>query len=105
VLTEKGAQIRLGDLAAIAISDGPPMLKSENARLSSWVYVDLPGRDLASAVREMQDAVARDVKLPPGYSIAWSGQFEYFERAKARLKVVAPATLLVILMLLYVTFR
>src|SRR5437667_461089 len=105
VLTDRGAQIRLGDVAAIGISDGPPMLKSENARLSSWVYIDLQGRDLSSAVREMQRAVARDVKLPPGYSISWSGQFEFLERATAKLKIVVPATLLIILVLLYLTFR
>jgi len=105
VLTERGAQIRLGDLAAIGISDGPPMLKSENARLSSWVYIDLQGRDLSSAVREMQAAVAKEVKLPAGYSISWSGQFEYLERATAKLKIVVPATLLIIFVLLYLTFR
>jgi Cu(I)/Ag(I) efflux system membrane protein CusA/SilA len=105
VLTERGAQIRLGDVAAIAIADGPPMLKSENARLSSWIYVDLRGRDLRSAVRDMQAAVAQQVKLPPGYSISWSGQFEYLERATARLKTLVPATLLLIFVLLYLTFR
>jgi Cu(I)/Ag(I) efflux system membrane protein CusA/SilA len=105
VLTERGAQIRLGDLAAIGISDGPPMLKSENARLSSWVYIDLHGRDLSSAVREMQAAVSRELKLPAGYSISWSGQFEYLERATAKLKIVVPATLLIIYVLLYLTFR
>ena len=73
VLTERGAQLRLGDVAAIRIADGPPMLKSENARLSGWVYVDIAGRDLASAVREMQAAVSRNVAIPAGYSIAWSG--------------------------------
>jgi Cu(I)/Ag(I) efflux system membrane protein CusA/SilA len=104
VLTERGAQIRLGDLAAIGISDGPPMLKSENARLSSWVYIDLHGRDLSSAVREMQAAVSRELKLPAGYSISWSGQFEYLERATAKLKIVVPATLLIIFVLLYLTF-
>src|SRR5581483_678915 len=67
ILTARGAQIRLGDVAAIAIADGPPMLKSENARLSSWVYIDLQGRDLSSAVRDMQAAVAKSVELPPGY--------------------------------------
>ena len=105
VLTDKGAQIRLADIAAIAISDGPPMLKSENARLSSWVYVDLQGRDLSSAVRDMQKAVGEQVKLPAGVSIAWSGQFEYLERASARLKIVVPATLSIILVLLYLAFR
>jgi copper/silver efflux system protein len=105
VLTERGAQIRLGDVATIRVSDGPPMLKSENARLSGWVYVDIRGRDLLSAVRDMQQAVAKDVKLPAGYSTSWSGQFEYLERATAKLKIVAPATLLIILVLLYLTFR
>jgi Cu(I)/Ag(I) efflux system membrane protein CusA/SilA len=105
VLTERGAQIRLRDVAAIRISDGPPMLKSENARLSGWVYVDLHGRDLSSAVREMQRAVTQKVKLPPGYSISWSGQFEFLERATQKLKIVVPATLLIIFVLLYLIFR
>jgi Cu(I)/Ag(I) efflux system membrane protein CusA/SilA len=105
ILTERGAQIRLGDVAAIRINDGPPMLKSENARLSGWVYVDIRGRDLSSAVHEMQAVVAKEVKLPPGYSISWSGQFEYLERATAKLKVVVPATLLIIFVLLYLTFK
>ncbi|MFT5532778.1 MAG: Cu(I)/Ag(I) efflux system membrane protein CusA/SilA [Candidatus Paceibacteria bacterium] len=105
VLTGRGAQIRLGDLAAIRVSDGPPMLKSENARLSGWVYVDIRERDLRSAVREMQQAVAKQVTLPPGYAISWSGQFEYLERATERLRIVVPATLAVIALLLYLTFR
>jgi copper/silver efflux system protein len=105
VLTERGAQIRLRDIADIRISDGPPMLKSENARLSGWVYVDLHGRDLSSAVREMQRAVTKEVKLPPGYSISWSGQFEFLERATQKLKIVVPATLLIIFVLLYLIFR
>ncbi|MBC3921226.1 efflux RND transporter permease subunit, partial [Undibacterium sp. CY18W] len=69
VLTERGAQIQLGDVAEIRIDDGPPMLKSENARLSGWVYVDIRDRDLSSAVHEMQEVVAREVKLPAAYSI------------------------------------
>ncbi|HWH38333.1 MAG TPA: CusA/CzcA family heavy metal efflux RND transporter, partial [Usitatibacter sp.] len=105
VLTERGAQIRLGDVARIRINDGPPMLKSENARLSGWIYVDIQGRDLGSAVREMQQAIAREVKLPAGYSVTWSGQFEYLARAMQRLKIVVPATLLIIYVLLYITFR
>jgi len=105
VLTPRGAQIRLGDVAAIQITDGPPMLKSENARLSGWVYVDIRGRDLRSTVRDMQQAVAREVKLPAGYSISWSGQFEFLERAAAKLTIVVPATLLIIFVLLYLTFR
>jgi Cu(I)/Ag(I) efflux system membrane protein CusA/SilA len=105
IVTDRGAQLRLGDVAVIRISDGPPMLKSENARLSGWVYVDLHGRDLSSAVRDMQRAVAQDVKLPAGYSISWSGQFEFLERATQKLKIVVPATLVIIFVLLYLTFR
>ena len=105
VLTERGAQIRLADVAAITVMDGPPMLRSENARLSGWVYVDIRGRDLKSAVVDMQQAVAREVKLPAGYSVSWSGQFEYLERATAKLKLVVPATLFVIFVLLHLTFR
>jgi Cu(I)/Ag(I) efflux system membrane protein CusA/SilA len=104
VLTEQGAQIQLDDVADIAVVDGPPMLRSENARLSGWVYVDIHGRDLRSTVLDMQRAVAEQVELPPGYSISWSGQFEYLERATARLKVVVPATLLIIFVLLYLIF-
>ncbi len=104
VLTERGVSIRLGDVAVIAIQDGPPMLKSENARLSGWVYVDIRGRDLSSAVRDMQQAVSKKVTFPPGYSVSWSGQFEYLERATAKLKVVVPATLFIIFVLLYITF-
>ena len=105
VLTPRGAQIRLGDVAEIRINDGPPMLRSENARLSGWVYVDIRGRDMNSAVRDMQQAVAKELKLQPGYSVSWSGQFEYLERASAKLKIVVPATLLVIFILLYLTFK
>ena len=105
ILTPRGAQIRLGDVAAVRINDGPPMLRSENARLSGWVYVDIRGRDMNSVVRDMQQAVAKEVKLQPGYSISWSGQFEYLERASAKLKIVVPATLLVIFILLYLTFK
>ena len=105
VLTERGAQIRLGDVANIRIADGPSMLKSENARLSGWVYADVRGRALSTAVRDMQQAVARQVTLPAGYSVSWSGQFEYLERATERLKIVVPATLAIIFVLLYLTFR
>jgi Cu(I)/Ag(I) efflux system membrane protein CusA/SilA len=105
VLTDRGAQIRLGDVADIRVSDGPPMLKSENARLSSWVYIDLHGRALSSAVRDMQQAVAQQVRLPAGFSLSWSGQFEFLARATAKLKIVVPATLVIIFVLLYLTFR
>ncbi len=104
VLTASGAQVPLSALATVNITDGPPMLKSENARLSDWIYVDLRGRDLKSAVEEMQQAVNRQVKLPEGVTVSWSGQFEYLERATAKLKVVLPFTLAIIFVLLYVTF-
>jgi Cu(I)/Ag(I) efflux system membrane protein CusA/SilA len=105
VVTEKGAQIRLGDVANITVTDGPPMIRSENARLSGWVYVDVRGTDLASAVKAMQVSVARQVKVPAGYSVAWSGQFESMERAAAKLQAVIPMTLVVIFFLLYLAFR
>jgi len=105
VLTDRGAQIRLGDVAQVRIADGPPMLKSENARPSGWVYVDVHGRALSSAVRDMQRAVASGIRLPSGYSISWSGQFEYLERATQRLKIVVPATLAIIFGILCFTFR
>ena len=104
VVTASGAQVALGDLAQVRISEGPPMLKSENARLSDWVYVDLRGRDLKSAVEEMQSVVAEQVKLPEGVSLSWSGQFEYMERASAKLQMVLPLTLMIIFVLLYITF-
>jgi Cu(I)/Ag(I) efflux system membrane protein CusA/SilA len=105
IVTDKGARLVLGDVADIRITDGPPMLRSENARLSGWVYVDIRGRDLKSAVQDMQRVVADKVALPPGYSISWSGQFEFLERATAKLKVVVPFTLLIIFVLLYLTFK
>ncbi len=105
VVTEKGAQVRLGDITNIKVTDGPPMIRSENARLSGWVYVDVRGTDLHTAVKAMQAAVAKEVKLPPGYSIGWSGQFEYLERAVAKLQTVIPLTLAAIFILLYLAFR
>ena len=105
IVTPRGQQLVLGDVADIRIEDGPPMLRSENARLAGFVYVDLRGRDLGTAVREMQQSVAEQVKLPPGYSVSWSGQFEFLERAAAKLKLVVPFTLLIIFVLLYLTFK
>jgi Cu(I)/Ag(I) efflux system membrane protein CusA/SilA len=105
VVTERGAQLPLGALASLAIVDGPPMLRSENARLSGWVYVDMRGRDLHSVVSDAQRAVLERVRLPAGYTVSWSGQFEYLERARQRLAVVVPFTLVIIFALLYLTFR
>jgi Cu(I)/Ag(I) efflux system membrane protein CusA/SilA len=104
VLTPSGQQITLGTVANVQIADGPPMLKTENGRPSTWVYVDVRGRDLSSVVADLQKAVATQVKLSPGVSIAYSGQFEYLQRAIERLKLVVPATLLIIFVLLYLTF-
>ncbi len=105
IVTGRGAQIPLSAVATARITDGPPMLKSENARLNGWIYVDIRGRDLGSVVADAQRAVAAEVKLPPGVSLSWSGQFEFLERAKTRLGLVIPFVLLIILVLLYLTFR
>jgi Cu(I)/Ag(I) efflux system membrane protein CusA/SilA len=105
IVTEAGQSITLGTVAAVRVSEGPPMIKSENGRPSGWIYIDSRGRDLASVVKDLQRAVARDVKLEPGLSISYAGQFEYLERARARLSVVVPVTLVVILLLLYLAFN
>jgi len=104
VVTGSGQQITLGTVASVSIAEGPPMLKTENGRPSTWVYVDVRGRDLASTVADLRRAVGRDVRLSPGVSIAYSGQFEYLQRAEARLMLVVPATLAIIFLLLYLTF-
>ena len=104
VLTPSGQQITLGTVVDLQVTDGPPMLKSENGRPTTWVYIDVRGRDLASVVGDLQTAVADKVTLTPGVSIAYSGQFEYLTRAAERLKIVVPATLLIIFVLLYLTF-
>ena len=105
LVTERGAFITLSQVAEVKIEDGPPMLKSENARLSGWIYVDIRGRDLVAVVNDARRAVAAAVKLTPGYSVSWSGQFEYLERAKQRLTVVVPFTLMIIFVLLYLIFN
>ena len=105
VLTPSGQQITLGTVATIQIAEGPPMLKSENGRPTTWVYVDVRGRDLTSVVADLQRAIAHNVKLSPGVSLAYSGQFEFLQHALERLKLVVPATLAIIFVLLYLTFR
>lgn len=105
IVTIRGQQLLLSDVADISISDGPPMVRSENARLAGFVYVDIRDRDLGSAVADMQQIVSEQVDLPTGYSITWSGQFEYLERATAKLKLVVPFTLLIIFVLFYLTFK
>ena len=105
IVTMQGATVTLGQIAEVKIVDGPPMIKSENSRPNGWVYVDIRGRDLGGYVAEAKRVVAEQVQLPAGYSINWSGQFEYLERASQRLKLVVPFTLAIILLLLYLTFR
>ncbi|WP_068071299.1 efflux RND transporter permease subunit [Novosphingobium lentum] len=105
VLTPSRQQITLGTVADVHISNGPPMLRSENGRPATWVYIDGRGRALTEIVGDLQRAVAQKVKLPTGISVAYTGQFEFLERATQRLKIVVPATLLIIFALLYATFR
>lgn len=105
LVSEHETQARLGELAQISIKDGPDMLRSENARLTGWVLIDIRDRDLGSFVAEAQRAVAHDVALPPGYALSWSGQFEAMQRAHDRLLLLAPFTLALILLMLYFVFR
>jgi len=105
IVTPSGARIPLGEVADIRVEMGPAMIKSENARPNGWTFVDIDGRDLGSYVAEAQRLVAEQVSLPAGYSIAWSGQYEYMVRAKERLSVVVPFTLVIIVLLLYLNFR
>jgi copper/silver efflux system protein len=105
VVTPSGARIPLAEVADIHIDDGPGMIKTENARLNGWIYIDIEGRDLGSYVQSAQQAVNDRVKLPPGYSISWSGQYEFMIRAIQRLSTVVPVTLVIIVLLLYLNFR
>jgi Cu(I)/Ag(I) efflux system membrane protein CusA/SilA len=105
IVTPQGARIALADVADVRVVDGPPVIKSENARLNGWTYVDISGRDLGSYVAEAQRIVAEQVELPTGYSLAWSGQYEYMVRAQERLTIVGPVTLAIIALLLYINFR
>ena len=104
IVTEAGLRLTLGEMARVEIADGPSMIRSENGRLSAFVYIDVRGRDLASVVRDLQRRVSQQ-RLPPGVSVSYSGQFEYWHRATERLTLVAPATLAIIFLLLYATFR
>jgi len=105
IVTAAGATTTLGAVADLVVTDGPPQIRSENARLNGWVYVDISGRDLGRYVAEAQQRVAQAVALPPGYSVTWSGQFEYLERATRKLQWVVPVTLAIIFILLYLTFQ
>ncbi len=103
--TPTGQQIPLALVAEISTRRGPPVIKSENARPNAWIYVDIKTSDIGSFVTKAKQALAEQVDIPPGYTINWSGQFEYMERAAKRLRVVIPATLLIIFLLLYFNFR
>ncbi|MDH3555982.1 MAG: efflux RND transporter permease subunit [Deltaproteobacteria bacterium] len=105
VPTPNGAQVPITQLADIEIVKGPPSIKSENARKNAWIYIDLRGIDVGTYVKMAQQAVSEKLKLPSGYSIVWSGQYEYMQRAKKRLIVVVPMTLLIIFLLLYFNFK
>jgi len=100
-----GGTIPLGEVAKVALTRGATMIRTENGQLAAYVYVDINGRDLGGYVADAQRAVAASVKLPPGYTVAWSGQYEYLQRATARMKIVVPLTLLLIFLLLYLNFR
>ncbi|EKP0304740.1 efflux RND transporter permease subunit [Aeromonas veronii] len=105
LITPKGERIALADVARVYVSDEAPMLRSENARLNGWVYVDISNRDIGSFVSDAKKMVGEQLVMPAGYSITWSGQYEYMERAKARLTYVVPLTVAIIVLLLYLAFR
>lgn len=105
IVTPRGERIALGDVATIDIVDGPPGIKSENARINGWTFIDIDGVDVGSYVKQAKTIVDSELDLPAGYSINWSGQYEYMERAKAKLAYVIPLTLVIIIVLLYLNFR
>ncbi len=105
VTTSSGASVPLGEVASVERKRGATSIRTENGELAVYIFVDTVGRDLGGYVREAQNAIAQSIKLPAGYRIAWSGQFEYLERAEARLKLVVPVTLAIIFLLLYLNFR
>jgi copper/silver efflux system protein len=100
-----GGTVPLREVAKVSLAQGPSSIRTENAQLATYIYVDLRDRDLGGYVADAQKAVAAEVKFPPGYYAAWSGQFEYLERAEGRLKIVVPVTLLIIFLLLFLNFR
>jgi Cu(I)/Ag(I) efflux system membrane protein CusA/SilA len=105
IVTSTGQRISLSDVANIFVEDGPPAIKSENARLNGWAFIDIEGVDIGSYVENAQQVVSDKLDLPTGYSIAWSGQYEYMLRAKEKLQYVVPLTLFIIVLLLYINFR
>ncbi|MBH0060251.1 efflux RND transporter permease subunit [Pseudoalteromonas sp. NZS71] len=105
IVTPTGQRIALGDVAAVFIEDGPPGIKSENARLNGWSFIDIDGVDIGTYVEHAQQVLDKDLILPAGYSITWAGQYEYMQRAKDKLTYVLPLTLAIIIVLLYLNFR
>ncbi len=105
IVTPLGAEIPLGRVAQVSVAEGPGVIRSENARLNGWVYVDITGRDLGSYVEEARGLVDEQVELPAGYTIAWSGQYEYMQRAQERFILVGPVMLAIIMLLLFLNFR
>jgi Cu(I)/Ag(I) efflux system membrane protein CusA/SilA len=105
ISTPQGQQIPMVQVAKIVIRKGPPAIKSENARLNAWIYIDIKDIDVGTYVENAKQVIEREISLPAGYSLFWSGQYEYMERAQARLKLVIPFTLLIIFLLLYLNFQ
>jgi copper/silver efflux system protein len=105
VALASGGSIPLGEVASVKLTRGATSIRTENGQLAVYIFIDIAGRDLGGYVAEARKAVANEVKFPPGYYVSWSGQFEYLERAEARLKIVIPVTLLIIFLLLYLNFR
>ncbi|MCK5574954.1 MAG: efflux RND transporter permease subunit, partial [Sphingomonadales bacterium] len=105
VVTQTGAIVPLGNLATISVENGPGVIRSENARLNGWVYIDIQGRDIGTYVAAAKQAVAEHIDLPTGYSLSWSGQYEYMERAIEKLKTVVPVMLVIIMVLLFMNFK
>ena len=105
IVTPSGARIALVDVADVRIADGPPVIKSENGRPNGWIYIDIEGRDLGTTVAEARQMVSSGIELPQGYSLKWSGQFEYLERAQAKLQMIVPLALAIVVCLLFIVFR
>ncbi|GAH00022.1 unnamed protein product, partial [marine sediment metagenome] len=99
------AHIPLADVARVYVANGPPVIKSEDARLTGWVLVDLKDTDVGSYIKRANNAIVKQLKLPAGYNLTWSGQYEYMQRAKERLLLVGPLTIIIIMLLLYLSFR
>ena len=105
IVTPTGAHIPLVDVAKVTVSSGPSVIKSENAQLTGWILVDIADVDVGTYIKNAQATLSKQLKLPAGYSLIWSGQYEYMQRAKDRLMLVGPLTLIIIMLLLYLNFR